>query len=226
MSVQGHDIEFYEDLELGDAPRIFDVGANVGDTVRLFKRLWPGSRIECFEPNPAAFRRLEESTFDMDDVQTYFAGLSDEPGTGKLHFAGGPDESASLHDRDLSYAGIELHPHTVTVELRTLSEYLGGGPVDLLKLDAEGHELKILQGAGDFLRPNWINIIAFEFNSCNLDSRTFLKDFWDLLVLERRYRLFQTFGHRWEQVEVYGPELEDFHAHREFMAIDPELVRR
>jgi len=220
VSVQGHDIAFYEKLNLGTTkPTIFDVGANVGDMTKLFRRIWPNSRIICFEPNPAAYRRLDEETFDMENVQVHGCGLSEEPGVAKLHFAGGPDESASLHRRDLSYAGVELHPHIVTVEIRALSEYLGGGEVDLLKLDAEGHELAILRGAGFLLRPDWVKRIAFEFNSCNLDSRTFLKDFWDLLVVERGYSLFQIdSGGEVTLVENYDPSLEDFAAHREFIA--------
>ena len=31
-------------------PIIFDVGANTGQTLKTFKKLWPESIIHCFEP--------------------------------------------------------------------------------------------------------------------------------------------------------------------------------
>jgi hypothetical protein len=55
-------------------------------------------------------------------------------------------------------------------------------------MDVEGHELDVLQGAE--LALSNIEIIQFEFGGCNIDTRTFLQDFWYLLS-ERGYELFR-----------------------------------
>jgi hypothetical protein len=53
--------------------------------------------------------------------------------------------------------------------------------IDLLKLDIEGNELNALFGASDALRKGIVKAIQFEFGSCNIDSRTYFRDFWNLL---------------------------------------------
>ena len=47
----------------------------------------------------------------------------------------------------------------------------GGMPIDV-----EGHELEVLNGCGASLKST--KIIQFEFGGCNIDSRTFFRDFW------------------------------------------------
>jgi Methyltransferase FkbM domain len=73
-----------------------------------------------------------------------------------------------------------------------LDDYLsenGIGHVNLLKVDAEGHELKILHGVINNIRNNKIDVIHFEFNEMNIISKTFMKDFYDLLTNYSFYRL-------------------------------------
>src|SRR5688500_16227435 len=44
-----------------DAPIVFDVGANVGQSVRRFSRLLPGCEVYAFEPAPSAFAQLQQN---------------------------------------------------------------------------------------------------------------------------------------------------------------------
>ena len=46
--------------------------------------------------------------------------------------------------------------------------------IDLLKLDVEGHELYLLS-AKKFISK--ISVIQFEFGGCNIDTRTYFRDF-------------------------------------------------
>ena len=56
--------------------------------------------------------------------------------------------------------------------------------IDFIKIDVEGHELAVLQGAVNMINQNRIKVIQFEFNVANILSRVFLKDFYDLLENE------------------------------------------
>ena len=55
--------------------------------------------------------------------------------------------------------------------------------IDFLKMDVEGAEYEVLKGASTTLRMNAIGALSFEFGCNNLNSRTYLKDFWDLLAM-------------------------------------------
>lgn len=54
--------------------------------------------------------------------------------------------------------------------------------VDFAKLDIEGHELFALRGAREALAERRIGALSFEFGSGNVNSRTFFRDYWDLLI--------------------------------------------
>jgi hypothetical protein len=54
-----------------------------------------------------------------------------------------------------------------------------------------GHELQALEGAAELLRAGRIRAIQFEFGGANVDSRTFFRDFWNLLYGRFGYSLYQ-----------------------------------
>ncbi|MBU1864122.1 MAG: FkbM family methyltransferase, partial [Candidatus Omnitrophica bacterium] len=54
--------------------------------------------------------------------------------------------------------------------------------IDLLKIDVEGHELDVLTGAEKMFKSCSIRIVSFEFGGCNIDTRTFMKDFFDFFT--------------------------------------------
>ena len=61
--------------------------------------------------------------------------------------------------------------------------------IDFLKIDTEGSELAVLQGASKLLENKSIGCIHFEFNEMNVISRTFFRDFRKLLHDYDLYRL-------------------------------------
>jgi hypothetical protein len=48
--------------------------------------------------------------------------------------------------------------------------------IDLCKIDVEGIELKVLQGAKEYI--NYIKIIQFEISSGQMEEKNYFKDFW------------------------------------------------
>jgi len=80
--------------------------------------------------------------------------------------------------------------------------------IDFLKLDVEGHELKILIGASNMLRSGRVKFIQFEFGSCNIDSRTYLRDFFELLGHE--YRIYRILNRGLCPMNEYNDSYEIF----------------
>lgn len=64
------------------APILFDVGANVGQTINNFRRHFKESTIHAFEPSPSTFQTLCDLTLEMGGLHLANAGLG--AGTGLL----------------------------------------------------------------------------------------------------------------------------------------------
>ena len=68
-----------------------------------------------------------------------------------------------------------------TVRIETLDCYCLSqeiSRIDLLKVDVEGHELDVLHGGLRLFEKQAIAAVLFEFGGCNIDTRTFVKDFF------------------------------------------------
>lgn len=171
---------------------VFDVGANIGSYSESIIKTNQEARIYAFEPHPTNFERLATSAREW-GYQAINAALGDKTGQLKLYDYANNDGSqhASLYKdviKDIHKS--EVHSHEVTVQ--TLDAFVKENAitaVDLLKIDVEGNEYKVLQGAKQSITRGMIDMIHFEFNEMNVVSRTFLKDIIELLSGYRFYRM-------------------------------------
>lgn len=180
----------------GAEPVIFDVGANVGDWSTGALARFPGAELHVFEPSAAHLDRLRPALGDRPRAINAVA-LGREAGTATLYKDADVTGLASLTRRDLSHKGIEMD-RTETVEIDTLDAYAarhGIDRIDYLKIDVEGHELDVLQGAAGLLERGAIGAIQIEFGGCNVDTRTFLRDF---------HRLFEAHGFAMHRIRPNG----------------------
>ena len=148
----GHYHERYEaDLVqrlLGEDDVFWDIGANVGYfTLVAATALKNRGQIIAFEPGKNAYARLTENLAlnPWRNIQTYPVAVADREGEAVLHLLGDiADSSASLYPAAQAQAGQEV---CRTVALDHFLDSEGLRPPDLIKLDAEGAELAVLQGA-------------------------------------------------------------------------------
>ena len=54
--------------------------------------------------------------------------------------------------------------------------------IDPLKLDVEGHELDVFDGAARMLSQRRIGLVAVEFGGTNIDSRVFFREIYNRLL--------------------------------------------
>ncbi len=177
----------------GGKPLVLDVGANVGDYAVSVKSHYPQARLYAFEPHPLTFQKLagKAAQYGFTAVQQ---ACSAETGTTKFydyaHNTG--SQHASLY-KDVFEQIYQDSVVEYDVSLTSLDHFFQSTPglerINLLKIDTEGNEMRVLQGAEGAIRAGKIDVIYFEFNQMNVISRTFFKDIYDLLRGYEFYRL-------------------------------------
>jgi FkbM family methyltransferase len=135
-----------------------DVGAHIGDySYSLCKHVGAGGHVIAIEPLPDLARMLQTAARKLRLPMTVInCALSAEPGFAELHV---PINNGK---RAAGFATLEnraLDGQTHRVELRTLDSICDSAParISFIKIDVEGHELKVLRGAQQALarhRPN------------------------------------------------------------------------
>lgn len=178
------------------APRdavLFDVGANVGKYSEKLRKTFPHARIFAFEPNPQTFAQLSRSAKE-NRIEPTMAAVGESVGKVELFILPNEwsDELATLHRDVLTDIHGGRNVEATMVDVVTLDDFCGSrgiDRIDFLKIDTEGHELSVLKGASRLLAANGMKTIQFEFNEMNIVSRSFLRDFYQLLPCHRFYRL-------------------------------------
>jgi FkbM family methyltransferase len=171
LAITGHDIEVkltYETLMRSNRkPRVFfDVGANYGTHSMLF--LAHGLEVTSFEPNASChriFRRMCEINGLVPNIEA--AAVSNVSGKTAFWFPEREKWLGTMDDKTmhtLELGGFDLQK--IDVVVTSLDDYVRDGRAtpDVIKIDTEGNELKVLQGALqiiDSARP----FIIFESNT-------------------------------------------------------------
>lgn len=207
----------------------FDVGANVGEWTSLLLALTPRvSRLHAFEPCSSAFARLVDRSFPP-CVSPHHMGLSSKPGTGSLYILGEANPNNSLYQRQGLEDGWGIRPADATEEvlLETIDRFCeqnGIRWIDFLKIDAEGHDVDVLEGARESLRRGVIKIVQFEYGGPYIDSRRLLKDVFEI-VAGLDYTVFLITPDRLVAYPRYDQRLENFQ-YKNFAIFHREAVAR
>lgn len=155
---------------------VADVGANVGKWTNALLSASPDATVHVFEPSAEAFAKLAERLVGRDRVHLHRAAVGREAGTATLWSDTAGSVLASLERRNLEHRDLTFD-HSEQVQVVTLDDTFAGlTPPTLLKIDVEGRELDVLAGASKVLES--VRVVQFEFGGCNIDTRTFLRDFW------------------------------------------------
>lgn len=194
----------------GDQPvTLFDVGANVGEFTLEILEAFRNRKFDlfAFEPSGRSWSQLKQRVTDA-NVHAIQVALSDRVGTADLFF---PDEGsalASLHERDLSHLN-QTFGKRETVKINTLDLFCQEnkiGYIHLLKIDVEGHEFAVLKGAREMMERNAIEVIQFEFGGTSIDSKTYFRDFFQMLA--PKYRIYRILPKGLQELPAYSVKLE------------------
>lgn len=155
-------------LEPGDT--FLDIGANVGlYTAVLSKVKWiyPGVKFFAFEPHPQTFSRLRRSLENTNAVLGDFA-LSDH--NTELEFSEGGGSWTFSATRSSSF--FQKRSHTRRVFAKRLDSIEIAGDSIVLKIDVEGHEVQVIEGATGLIEAGRVKAIYVDgYADPNLPAR-------------------------------------------------------
>jgi FkbM family methyltransferase len=197
-------IDLFRDLELASLKNyietIFDVGANTGQSCAEYLQHWPSAKIYCFEPSPKVFKVLSDRYGHNNRVELLKLGLSDSCTNKTL-----VEEDISVNNYLIEGATEGKAMVVVDCEVKrgdcfTSENKLPG--IDFLKIDTEGHDLRVLQGFYESLEARIIGLIQCEVSMSKANPKHVY--FQDVLDFIKPFD-FEIFGF-YEQIRTPGQE--------------------
>jgi len=156
-------INFFK-KKLNNKPLIvIDVGAHIGETIRLFNKNFNVENILAFEANPIVFKKLEKKIKKINHknkINLFNLGLGDKEEKKDLSiFNDSSSSTYNLIDVKTDYYKrkkkflslfskniLDKKISTNVLPLSKVNEMYELKNVDILKIDTEGYELNILKG--------------------------------------------------------------------------------
>jgi FkbM family methyltransferase len=184
-AMNGAERRFFEKI-LKAGQTVIDVGANQGIFTLLFSRLvGPAGRVIALEPAPSLFAALDANcqANGADNVTRLAVAAGGVRSQGVLH-------CSRFNSGDNRMSG-SAGGRSVAVDVVPIDELMPTGEVDLVKIDVQGFELKVVQGMAALLDRSHGVTACFEYSPSGLgradsDPRELL-DFF----LQRGFSLFE-----------------------------------
>jgi FkbM family methyltransferase len=151
-----HDVNIFLGRSIGNV--LFDVGANIGQSIDAFRREFRSPIIYSFEPSPRTFPQLMRTHGEIVNRIEQIA-LSQNRGTMDFYVIG----EYSVNDSLLPTGN--KNSQTVQVETWPLDGYCQDRQIeriDFLKIDTQGNDLNVLRGARSMLEEHRIRAFCVE----------------------------------------------------------------
>lgn len=198
---------------------VIDCGANKGEWTHLLYDEFVSNAnheqslvIYSFEPSSYTYDKLLTTTKNINkssnvDIFAINKALSDYEGQAKLnivHPGAGVNSLVEIKD-DL--ASDKEQVELTTLDIFTKKENISY--IDLLKIDAEGHDPAVIKGAHDLISKQNIGIIQFEYNWRWIYGNHFLYDVFKSLT-NNNYYIGKVTPSGIQFYKEYNVELENF----------------
>ena len=201
-------------ISLPQAAIVFDIGANIGTMAMNFARQMPESFIYAFEPTHYAFEKLNRNLSLNPDlakrIQTIQLFVFDRSGSsGDIRaYSSWKIDGSARHNHPLHGGMIQDTDGVSAVSLDDFCIENHIPHVDLIKIDTDGYELRVLQGARQTL-GKYIPYVIFEIGLYTLNEQqvgfdqyyNYLRTF-DYTLINSKNGQVVTLDNYWRQIPL------------------------
>ncbi|MDO8521806.1 MAG: FkbM family methyltransferase [bacterium] len=150
--------EYQARLHIADGAVVIDAGANIGTFAVLSATLAPRGRIYAFEPAHTTFQTLERNLKPYPNAAAVHSALGNRIGSAELLVNESFDAGNSLTESGVPAELIGSYFHDKeTVPITTIDAFVREHNlprVDFIKMDTEGFEKQILEGAKETIHTH------------------------------------------------------------------------
>jgi len=187
-----------------EEPLVFDVGANRGESISRFKKMFPKSNIHSFEPNREEAEKLAIKYKSNSSIVLNNVAVGEKSGnlefnvlvnSGHSSFKKLIPNTTWLKKRS-EKRGVKSENYIkekINTKMIMLDDYCSKNniaKIDILKIDTQGTEDKVLDGASSLLKQSKIKIIVVEIIFSDLYENTLSIYDIEKHLIPNKYRLF------------------------------------
>jgi FkbM family methyltransferase len=161
-----------------------------------------------FEPAPAFAAKLQNRFAEHRTIEVIEMAAGNASGVSAFFEQPDSPQNSSLIEASSSSSDVRVNDVIVTTIDAALASR-GIRHVDLLKIDAEGCDLRVLQGASELLKRQAVDVVQFEYNDVWRQAGSKLADAYGLIeasgyelfllksagLFKLRYHVFKEFYH-------------------------------
>jgi FkbM family methyltransferase len=190
---------------------LFDVGANVGQTRNWFRYYKPHAKIFCFEPVKSTFGQLVKNS--KHDCNCVLENLAFAEKSGEKTIRLFEANLAVLNSLNDFLMNNRDGAKEERIKVETLDNYCESNmitKIDLLKIDTEGYDVHVLQGAKKMMEREAISMIYCEAGFHKFNQRNTSFNELSKFLEERNYfffGLYQVDYRDWKNGNNYGNAL-------------------
>ncbi|WP_018341620.1 FkbM family methyltransferase [Cytophaga aurantiaca] len=169
---------------------IFDVGAHHGQTALAYTKLFDTPQIFSFEPFGESYTALTNTVKPFGNIKTFNTALSNITGEVEFHSNQSSATNSILptHKEGAAVWDVDLLDtiHKIKVPVTTVDAFIASNNishVDVLKIDTQGTEYLVIEGALQSIKAGKIKMIYMEI--LTLPTYENQKKFDEILLLLR-----------------------------------------
>lgn len=158
-------VDWMEDvthLSRSPTPLIFDVGANVGQSINNFRRRFRSCTVHSFEPSPDTFHLLSDRYSKVPGVHLWNTAVGSESTELTLNENTVSEMSSLLPLGKQGWGSVQKG---TTVPVLTIDSFCINHSIemiDILKIDTQGFDFEVLKGSRNMIQSGRVGLICIE----------------------------------------------------------------